>query len=264
MPFQPDQMSPDSLRRLVKAQRRALHRVLGQTVPQHQAQEILAQTLGYASWHEALARVSASNPTSEADLTQEAPTLSRATGLADRLSHFPTSWPGEAAEAQFDAQLLAAAPEHLQRILTAWAKDARHLCHNATQDVRTVAQRVKDAGETWANERDQLLEDAWTQSQGRSTEIFERAVVFIPPGQLWPWLHRAARAGRRDLMDMIVQAHTRAIGQEPFCALANAVYARDIRRVEELIEAQCRRYKLARLDHGGLQRGTLPAPRRRP
>jgi hypothetical protein len=53
MPFLTEKLSLTGLRRLVKQMRQAHQRVMGTELPQHAAQEILAQTLGHPHWHAA-------------------------------------------------------------------------------------------------------------------------------------------------------------------------------------------------------------------
>lgn len=53
MPFLTEKLSLTGLRRLVKQMRQAHHTVVGTELPQHAAQEILAQTLGHPHWHAA-------------------------------------------------------------------------------------------------------------------------------------------------------------------------------------------------------------------
>jgi hypothetical protein len=255
MPFQPDQMSPDTLRRLVKAQRRALAEVLGQQVPQHQAQEIVAQTLGYASWHEALIRVGRP-PEPEPTPVSEAPRLIPTPIPPARLDA-PALFPLEDLVLNHEPQphtpppSLKTMPQLMIQGVLNWLVDDVTRWNRLTMENRTdLIQRVALDPATLAQARDVFLERAW-----QKPELFIQAVSLIPGEQLWPWLHRAARAHRRDLMDAIHGAHDRAIGSEPYHALHNAVYARDHVHVERLIADQCRRYGLDTDDVGGTQQG---------
>lgn len=65
MSFNPEALSPVALKRLIKRMRAAHETVLAAPVTQHHAQEIMAQTLGYANWHEAIQRSGLSLPTHE-------------------------------------------------------------------------------------------------------------------------------------------------------------------------------------------------------
>lgn len=252
MPFQPDQMSPDTLRRLVKTQRRALAKVLNVDVPQHQAQEIVAQTLGYASWHEALTRVgqpatALAAPSSQAlvsDAVVEA-ILTPRTAFLPPMDLFRQHWQ--------DAQVsVEGAPIlMIQGMMTWLTLDVTRWLTLTAQERPALIQRVRRSPSLGVM-RDGFLEAVWAKRDVAG--LFASAAALIPGDQLWPWLHRAARAERRDLMDVIHAAHERAIGSEPFHALHNAVYARDKRHVERLIEIQCQRYGLDINDHGGEQR----------
>lgn len=54
MPFQTRSVTAPVLRRLSKALQKAHQDVVGSPIPLHQAQEIVARTLGHAHWHEAI------------------------------------------------------------------------------------------------------------------------------------------------------------------------------------------------------------------
>lgn len=295
MPFQPDQMSPESLRRLVKLQRRALAKVLGQKVPQHQAQEIVAQTLGHANWHDALARVQANDlpktnasvhPLSSlpisADLDHRPVRITPVVAgepdrkVMDFLRHAVREGMQDVADdlnVPHFRDLLTKAPDGFDR---QWAplnlptmadvssdRLGDVFCWLLESPTRLEAFSNHDQWADFCNRvrrdpslrshRETLLEKAWP-----TPSLFKKAAPLIPTDQVWPWLHRAARSRRLLIMDFIHECHERAIGSEPFHALCNAVFARDDRQVQSLIEAQCRRYGLSVKDEGGERRGKGP------
>lgn len=62
MSFDPNKLSAPVLKRLVRDQRKALAEITGHRIPQHQAQEVVARMLGYATWHDAFTRAKAEVP----------------------------------------------------------------------------------------------------------------------------------------------------------------------------------------------------------
>jgi hypothetical protein len=155
---------------------------------------------------------------------------------------------------------LHAVPVSQVQEILAWLTEKPFRLHSVPgPDMQALAQRVNHEAELEAA-RDHLLEQTWTHPL-----VFKQAVPLIPGEQVWPWLHRAAQAGELGLMDAIRAGHDRAIGSEPFHALHNAVFNRDTVHMEQLIQAQCRRYGWSTDNLGGER--TSPkakAPSRRP
>lgn len=61
--FQPNALSPNTLKKWVKTCRQKAPAILGRPLAQHEAQELIAQTLGHANWHVAMATLQTPVPT---------------------------------------------------------------------------------------------------------------------------------------------------------------------------------------------------------
>jgi hypothetical protein len=61
MAFDSKKLTPDGLRRLVKAHRQAFFAVTGENMAQHQSQEIVARQFEYPSWHAAITHAKAAS-----------------------------------------------------------------------------------------------------------------------------------------------------------------------------------------------------------